>query len=199
MNLCPSKPCPKKRLFFRRWRHSRIFLIAIVSGCLGDTISSANAQIFLSPQSTSATRSSATIDIDNTRCSSSGGSVPSLSLSFGADPYAVNYFNDFDPVNTTTASSPFLGMVSINIPLKRTNQHFNCNELHDLAVRRSKLASLREMVDEQIITEDQYTTAVQNLYKNLLYGDGDSADSDSRIEQATEELKIERDNALKIN
>lgn len=55
------------------------------------------------------------------------------------------------------------------------------------------------MVDEQIITEDQYTTAVQNLYKNLLYGDGDSADSDSRIEQATEELKIERDNALKIN
>ena len=160
-----------------------------------EIISTARAQIFLSPQTPSANQSSATIDIDNTRCSSSGGSVPSLSLSVGADPYAVNYFNDFNAETSSNNSSPFLGIVSLNIPLRKTNQNFNCNELHDLAVRKSKLNSLREMVDEQIITEDQYSKAVQNLYKNIIF---DSSASENLIEQAANELKAEREGGVII-
>ncbi|MBT65756.1 MAG: hypothetical protein CMN98_01270 [Synechococcus sp. NP17] len=174
------------------WQHSILLLVSVMLG-ITETISTAKAQIFLSPQTPSANQSSATIDIDNTRCSSSGGSVPSLSLSVGADPYAVNYFNDFNAETSSNNSSPFLGIVSLNIPLRNTNQNFNCNELHDLAVRKSKLNSLREMVDEQIITEDQYSKAVQNLYKNIIFN---SSTSENLIEQAANELKAEREGGV---
>ena len=176
------------------WQHSILLIVSVMLG-ITETISTAKAQIFLSPQTPSANQSSATIDIDNTRCSSSGGSVPSLSLSVGADPYAVNYFNDFNAETSSNNSSPFLGIVSLNIPLRKTNQNFNCNELHDLAVRKSKLNSLREMVDEQIITEDQYSKAVQNLYKNIIF---DSSASENLIEQAANELKAEREGGVII-
>ena len=73
------------------------------------------------------------INIDGVSCSAVGGSVPSITMSVGADPYAINDFDDL--VGNTNASSPFLGIVSLNIPLKRTNQSFSCNELYDLAVK----------------------------------------------------------------
>ena len=157
----------------------------------------AHAQIFLSPQSSSASRSSASINIDNTRCSSSGGDVPSLSLSVGADPYAVNYFNDFDINDSSQRNSPFLGIVSLNIPLQRTNQNFNCSKLHDLAVKKSKLSSLREMVDEEIITDEQYTKAVQNLYKDVIF-DSASQGATNRIEQSINQLKVQKEGAIII-
>ena len=173
-----------------------LFLISSFLG-LASTIKGVNAQIFLNPQNSSATRSSASINIDSTRCSSSGGDVPSLSLAVGADPYAVNYFNDFDINANSNRNSPFLGIVSLNIPLKRTNQDFDCSELHDLAVKKSKLSSLREMVDEQIITEDQYATAVQNLYKNIIYDESNS-DLSGRIRESLDEIRVERDGAITI-
>ena len=161
--------------------------------CLHD----AHAQIFLSPQNSAATRSNSSINIDGTRCSSSGGSVPSLSVAVGADPYAVNYFNDFDITENSNRNSPFLGIVSINIPLQGTSQNFNCSELHDLAVKKSKLASLRDMVDEQIITEDQYTRAVQNLYKDVIY-ENSSGDVPKLIEASLNSVKVKKDGAVLV-
>ena len=173
------------------------FLTAVLL-CLESSIYFAKAQIFLSPQNSSADRSSASINIDNTRCSSSGGSVPSLSLAVGADPYAINYFNDFDiNNNNNNNNSPFLGIVSVNIPLQRTNQNFDCSKLHDLAVKRAKLKSLREMVDEQIISDEQYTKAVQNLYKDIIYGESTQNISDL-IDTSINTKKLNESGAVSI-
>ena len=170
------------------------FLVAVLFGSQS-ILHSAHAQIFLSPQNTTATRSNASINIDGTRCSSSGGNVPSLSVAVGADPYSINYFNDFDINDNSNRNSPFLGIVSINIPLQRTNQNFNCSQLHDLAVKKSKLTSLREMVDEQIITEDQYTKAVQNLYQDIIY-DKSVGNATNLIQTSLNAIKVKRDGAV---
>ena len=174
--------CPKHRLY--------LFLFVLLVG-LGSILSEARAQIFLSPQSPTSERSSTNINIDGVSCSAAGGSVPSITMSVGADPYAIN---DFDGLaGNTNASSPFLGIVSLNIPLKRTSQSFSCNDLYDLAVKKSKLASLRELVDEQIISEDQYARAVQNIYKELLKNPSSSSKS---IEKAISETQVKRDGAV---
>ena len=164
-------------------------ILSVLLVALGSIISEARAQIFLSPQSPTSERSSTNINIDGVSCSAAGGSVPSITMSVGADPYAIN---DFDGL-VGNANSPFLGIVSLNIPLKRTNQSFSCNELYDLAVKKSKLASLRELVDEQIISEDQYAMAVQNIYKELLENPSSSSKS---IEKAITETQVKRDGAV---
>ena len=166
-------------------------ILSVLLVALGSIISEARAQIFLSPQSPTSERSSTNINIDGVSCSAAGGSVPSITMSVGADPYAINDFDGL--VGNANANSPFLGIVSLNIPLKRTNQSFSCNELYDLAVKKSKLASLRELVDEQIISEDQYAMAVQNIYKELLENPSSSSKS---IEKAITETQVKRDGAV---
>ena len=166
----PERCHPKCRLY--------LFLSVLLIG-LGSMLSEASAQIFLSPQSPTSERSSTNININGVSCSAAGGNVPSITMSVGADPYAIDDFDGL--VGNANANSPFLGIVSLNIPLTRTNQSFSCNELYDLAVKKSKLASLRELVDEQIISEDQYSTAVQNIYKDLLENPSSSS---KRIERA---------------
>ena len=172
-------------------RRGLYLLLSVLLVGLGSIISEARAQIFLSPQSPTSERSSTNINIDGVSCSAAGGSVPSITMSVGADPYAINDFDGL--VGNANANSPFLGIVSLNIPLKRTNQSFSCNELYDLAVKKSKLASLRELVDEQIISEDQYAMAVQNIYKELLENPSSSSKS---IEKAITETQVKRDGAV---
>ena len=167
-----------------------LFLSVLLIG-LGSMLSEASAQIFLSPQSPTSERSSTNININGVSCSAAGGNVPSITMSVGADPYAIDDFDGL--VGNANANSPFLGIVSLNIPLTRTNQSFSCNELYDLAVKKSKLASLRELVDEQIISEDQYSTAVQNIYKDLLENPSSSS---KRIDKAIAETQVKRDGAV---
>ena len=178
----PERCHPKRGLYL---------LLSVLLVALGSIISEARAQIFLSPQSPTSERSSTNINIDGVSCSAAGGNVPSITMSVGADPYAINDFDGL--VGNANANSPFLGIVSLNIPLKRTNQSFSCNELYDLAVKKSKLASLRELVDEQIISEDQYAMAVQNIYKELLENPSSSSKS---IEKAITETQVKRDGAV---
>ena len=178
----PERRYPKCGLY--------LFLSVLLVG-LGSMLSEARAQIFLSPQSPTSERSSTNININGVSCSAAGGNVPSITMSVGADPYAIDDFDGL--VGNANANSPFLGIVSLNIPLTRTNQSFSCNELYDLAVKKSKLASLRELVDEQIISEDQYSTAVQNIYKDLLENPSSSS---KRIERAIAETQVKRDGAV---
>ena len=184
-----SEKSIQKRSHYNRKSY---FLLSILLLGLGNILPGTKAQIFLSPQSPTSERSSADINIDGISCSAAGGSVPSLTMSIGADPYATNNFDNIIG-NNTNSSSPFLGIVSLNIPLKKTNQSFSCNELHDLAVKKSKLASLREMVDEQIIAEDQYTIAVKNLYKELLE---EPSSSSKIIKEGIAESQVESDGAI---
>ena len=80
----PERCHPKRGLYL---------LLSVLLVALGSIISEARAQIFLSPQSPKSERSSTNINIDAVSCSAAGGSVPSITVSVGADPYAINNFD----------------------------------------------------------------------------------------------------------
>ena len=90
-----------------------------------------------------------------------------------------------------------LGVVSLNIPLQKTNQSFDCSKLQELAIKKVKLSSLREMVDESIITDDQYTKAVQNLFSDLLF-DKSVQNVDSLIESSVNAIKLKKSGGVTI-
>jgi hypothetical protein len=114
------------------------------------------------------TRSRVSIDMgDGLRCTSDGGSVPTLSLSMGA--YPDQWGSDITVYDRSTGSqSSLLGLVSVHVPLGGTSQKFDCNALLKDAKIRARLDNLRELVDENIISDEQYRAAVRQLYQPIL-------------------------------
>lgn len=130
--------------------------------------SPAAAQIYLNPIQQNMTRSRVSIDMgDGLRCTSDGGSVPTLSLSMGAYPDQLGSDNTFYDRSTVSQSS-LLGLVSVHVPLDGTSQKFDCNALLKDAKIRARLDNLRELVDENIISDEQYRAAVRQLYQPIL-------------------------------
>lgn len=132
------------------------------------TASPAAAQIYLNPIQQNMTRSRVSIDMgDGLRCTSDGGSVPTLSLSMGA--YPDQWGSDVTVYDRSTVSqSSLLGLVSVHVPLGGTSQKFDCNALLKDAKIRARLDNLRELVDENIISDEQYRAAVRQLYQPIL-------------------------------
>jgi hypothetical protein len=128
----------------------------------------AAAQIYLNPIQQNMTRSRVSIDMgDGLRCTSDGGSVPTLSLSMGA--YPDQWGSDVTVYERNTGSqSSLLGLVSVHVPLGGTSQKFDCNALLKDAKIRARLDNLRELVDENIISDAQYRAAVLQLYQPIL-------------------------------
>lgn len=131
----------------------------------------AGAQIFLSPNQQYPQRPRGTLDVGGgVRCSFEGGASPSLSLSVGAYPDLI-----FDNVvvNTPTTSSlaqqsKLFALASINIPLNQQSNNFSCNQLLKDVQLRTRLQSLRELADENIISESQYRKAVMDAFKKVM-------------------------------
>ncbi len=128
------------------------------------------AQIFLSPNQQYPQRPRATLDLGGgVRCSLEGGASPSLSLSVGAYPDLI-----FDNVvvNPTSSSagqqSQLFALATINIPLNQRNSNFSCDPLLQDVQLRTRLQSLRELADENILTESQYRQAVTDAYKKFM-------------------------------
>lgn len=110
------------------------------------------------------------IDLGNVRCNTEGGSLPNLSLSAGA--YPDQWGNSISVAQSNGSASignqsSLLAMVSINIPLARSNPNFSCAPLLKDALIRSRMDNLRQLVDEEVITESQYKQALLNLYGPL--------------------------------
>lgn len=126
------------------------------------------AQIYLNPLQQNMNRSRVSIDMgDGLRCTSDGGSVPTLSLSVGA--YPDQWGSDVTVFDRSTGSqSSLLGLVSVHVPLSGTSQKFDCNQLLTDAKIRARLDNLRELLDENIINDSQYRAAVILLYKDIL-------------------------------
>lgn len=147
-------------------------LFAVGGFFVADHSSRCWAQIYLNPMQQPMTRSRVSIDLgDGLRCSSDGGSVPTMSLSIGAYPDQWGGSNIIVESNRSVANqSSLLGLLSVNIPLQQTSQSFDCKALlHDAQVK-ARLANLRELVDENIISDSQYRAAVIKLYGSLLNG-----------------------------
>lgn len=128
----------------------------------------ATAQIYLNPVQQPMTRSRVSIDMGNgLRCTSDGGSVPTLSLSVGAYPDQWGS-NPIVLDRTVANQSSLLGLVSLHVPLGGTSQSFDCNALLKDAQLRARLDNLRELLDENLISESQYRDIVLRLYSAVL-------------------------------
>ena len=123
------------------------------------------SQVYLNNNNSRMTRSKASLDMGNgIRCSSDGGSVPTLSMSVGALPDRLYNVYD-DPYRN--GPSPLSAMVSVNVPLLQTSQDFRCNDLFEQALVRSKIENLREMYEEGILTDRQFQSMSLKLNEKL--------------------------------
>ena len=143
-------------------------LAAIVLVCACPPL--AYGQIFLSPNQQFPQRPRGTLDLGGgVRCSYEGGAGPSLSLSIGAypdvliDDVVVN-----SNVSNVGSQSGLFSLITLNIPLGGSKNRFSCDDLLEDAKIRARLQSLRELADENIISEQQYRDAVFGLYKKFL-------------------------------
>ncbi len=132
----------------------------------------AHAQIYLSPNQGNTQRSRVSIDLGGgIRCSSDGGSVPSLSISAGAYPDQWGAANEVIVTPNATGNvgnrSSLLALMSVTLPLAKTNQNFDCTSLLKDAQIKARIENLRQLVDEDVISESQYRKALLKLFGPL--------------------------------
>lgn len=110
------------------------------------------------------------IDLGTVRCNAEAGALPNLSLSAGAYPdqwgNSINVAQSNDNASIGNQSS-LLAMLSLNIPLARSNNAFSCQSLLKDAMIRTRMDNLRQLVDEDVISESQYKQALLSLYGPL--------------------------------
>jgi hypothetical protein len=128
------------------------------------------AQIFLAPNQQFPQGSRVSIDIGEVRCNSDGGAVPNLSLAAGAYPDQLG--NNISIAQQSSSSSignqsTLMALVSLNIPLKSSNPQFSCKSLLKDAQIKTRMENLRQLVDEEVISESQYKKALLNLFGPL--------------------------------
>lgn len=68
---------------------------------------------------------------------------------------------------TTGGQSKLFALISLNIPLAATTDRFSCNELLKDTQIRARIQSLRELLDDDIITEVSYRKAVRKVYESM--------------------------------
>ena len=140
-------------------------LVGCSLGVLSDP--SALAQIYLAPSQQFPQGSRVSIDLGGLRCNADGGALPSLSLSAGAYPdqwgnnvnVAPNASN-----NSIGNQSSLLALVTLNIPLARSRSEFNCQSLLKDAQIKARIDNLRQLVEENVISESQYQQALKALF-----------------------------------
>lgn len=138
----------------------------------------AQAQIFLSPNQQYPQRPRGTLDLGGgVRCSFEGGSSPSLSMSVGAYPDLL--LNNVVVTPSTSGNvgsqSELFGVITLNIPLGQKNSAFSCMELLRDVQMRARLQSLRDLADENIISEAQYRKLAIDIFKKQFGSDVDAS------------------------
>ena len=149
-------------------RSSQDLLTLALCICLSPQ--AALAQIYLAPNQQFPQGSRVSIDLGTVRCNAEGGALPNLSVSAGAYPdqwgnsISVAQSNGNASIGNQSA---LLAMVSLNIPLARSHNAFSCQALLKDAMIRTRMDNLRQLVDEEVISEAQYKQALLNLYGPL--------------------------------
>ena len=132
--------------------------------------SKALAQIFLAPNQQFPQGSRVSIDVGNVRCNSDGGALPNLSISAGAYPDQLGNSISLSQQNSSSTignQSTMMALLSLNIPLKASNPKFSCLSLLKDAQIKTRMENLRQLVDEDVITESQFKKALLSLYGPL--------------------------------
>jgi len=174
--------------------HSRLHQVAslLTLGTLAliqSAVSPVEAQINLSPNQQYPQRPRATLDVGGgVRCSLEGGVSPSVSFSLGAYPDLI-FGNAV--INSTTSSSgqqsQLFALATLNIPLNQKANGFSCDQLLQDVQLRTRLQTLRELSDENILTETQFKRAVLEAYEKFA---GQKLPPPSPINESTPTLVI---------
>ena len=128
----------------------------------------AYSQVYLNNNTPRMERSTASLDMSNgIRCSSNGGSVPTMSMSVGALPDNLYDSNIINSDFYSSIPSNLSAMLTVNVPLLQTSQNYSCNELLEQTLVRSKIDNLREMYEEGIITNRQFQSMSLKLNRKL--------------------------------
>jgi len=151
-------------------------ITTVIVGCC-EPWQSALAQIYLAPSQQFPQGSRVSIDLGGLRCNADGGALPSLSLSAGAYPdqwgnnvnVAPNASN-----NSIGNQSSLLALITLNIPLARSRSEFSCQSLLRDAQIKARIDNLRQLVEENVISESQYQKALRALFGRE-FGDGAEA------------------------
>ena len=146
-----------------------LLALALTSLAAGDCIATpaALAQIYLAPSQQFPQGSRVSIDLGGLRCNADGGALPSLSLSAGAYPdqwgnnvnVAPNASN-----NSIGNQSSLLALVTLNIPLATHRSAFSCQALLNDAQIKARIDNLRQLVEDNVISESQYHRALKALF-----------------------------------
>ena len=138
------------------------------------------AQIYLAPSQQFPQGSRVSIDLGGLRCNADGGAVPSLSLSAGAYPDQWGNNLNLAP-NASNSSigtqSSLLALITLNIPLARSQSAFNCQGLLKDAQIKARIDNLRQLMEENVITESQYHRALRALFAGEFEEGGEAASS----------------------
>jgi hypothetical protein len=145
-------------------------LLPLAAGVCGFIVGSSGAaisQIYLAPTQQFPQGSRVSIDQGVLRCNSDSGALPSLSLSAGAYPDQWGYNVNVAP-NANNSSigsqSSLLALATLNIPLARSQVNFSCQTLLRDAQIKARIDNLRQLVEENVITESQYKRALRSLF-----------------------------------
>jgi hypothetical protein len=111
------------------------------------------------------TRSRVIIDFGNgIRCSSDGGSIPSLSVSAGAYPDAMGIaINNQSSNSSITSNSSLIGLVTLHVPLHRSKASVDCETLLKESLLKARIENLRQLLEEEVITEIQFREALRKV------------------------------------
>ena len=74
--------------------------------------------------------------------------------------------------NAIGSQSSLLALVTLNIPLARSQSGFSCQSLLKDAQIKARIDNLRQLVEENVITESQYQRALRSLFAAELAGNG---------------------------
>lgn len=101
------------------------------------------------------------------RCNSDGGALPSLSVSAGA--YPDQWGNNVNVApnannNSIGSQSSLLALITLNIPLARSQSSFSCLALLKDAQIKARIDNLRQLLEENVISESQYQKALRALF-----------------------------------
>ncbi|MBM5800130.1 MAG: hypothetical protein FJ077_04665 [Cyanobacteria bacterium K_DeepCast_35m_m2_023] len=131
------------------------------------------AQIYLAPTQQFPQGSRVSIDLGGLRCNADGGALLSPSLSAGAYPDQWGNTVTVAPNANNTAigsQSSLLALVTLNIPLARSQSGFHCQTLLKDAQIKARIDNLRQLVEENVISESQYQQALRSLFAPELAG-----------------------------
>ncbi|MEB3350698.1 MAG: hypothetical protein VKM01_00065 [Cyanobacteriota bacterium] len=112
------------------------------------------------------TRSRVIIDFGNgIRCSSDGGSIPSLSVSAGAypDQWGVSINNQSHNNSSFSGNSSLMGLVTLHVPLQRKAESVDCETLMKESLLKARIENLRQLLEEEVISESQFREALRKV------------------------------------